>query len=189
MMQNWMAGILLMGGVAIIGSCETESARLADMAERTVELQSDQNTTVAKTAEELAKLNRDVQAERKELNQSFEKLETDRRELNRQRRSELAWAESFQFLAIVIAASLPLFLCAYLIWAATQNTNDAELVNEILLQELVSERPQFIAGPNLPAIKNDNSNSRSGEESLKLTNDTNTKGGTENDVTHSSDND
>jgi len=116
-------------------------------------------------------------------------LETDRRELNRQRRSELAWAESFQFLAIVIAAAMPLFLCAYLIWAATQNTNDAELVNEILLQELVSERPQFIAGPNLPAIENRNSNSRSEAEKPKLTNKSNTIGGNENDVTHSPDND
>ena len=151
MKQIWMAGILILACL-IVGGCRNESQRLADMADRTVEMQSDTNSTVAGANEELAKLNRDVQAERKELNQGFNQLESDRRELNKQRRSELAWAGSFQFLAIIIAAALPLFLCAYLIWAATRTSNDAELLNEVLMQELVSNRPKLIAGPNRPAI-------------------------------------
>lgn len=192
MKQIWMAGILILACL-VVGGCRNESQRLADMADRTVEMQSDTNSTVAGANEELAKLNRDVQAERKELNQSFEQLENDRRELNKQRRSELAWAESFRFLAIVIAAALPLFLCAYLIWAATRNTNDAELVNEVLMQELVSQRPRLIAGPNLPAIEDrqrgpDGSSDANHYDSTSQLIESN-KGGNLNDVAHSPDND
>ena len=48
---------------------------------------------------------------------------------------------------------MPLFLCAYLVWATTRSAKDAELVNEVLLEELVTKQPRLIAGPNLPAIE------------------------------------
>ena len=121
-----------------------------------------QNSAIAKNQQEMIELNREIQSERKELNQGFKQLESDRRELHQQRRSELAWAESFQFLAIVIAASMPLFLCAYLIWASTRNVGDSDLINEVLIQELVATKPRLIAGrnrsivseePKLPAIE------------------------------------
>ena len=133
-----------------IGGCRTESERLANMADRTVEMQSRQNSATAKNRQEMVKLNREIQSERKELYQGFKQLETDRRFLHDQRRSELAWAESFQFLAIIVAASMPLFLCAYLIWASTRNTRDPDLINEVLMRELVATRPRLIAGPNRP---------------------------------------
>ena len=152
MKQTWMAGILILACL-LIGGCRTESERLANMADRTIEMQSKQNSTIARTREEMVELNRDIQSERKELNQGYKQLENDRRDLHQMRRTELAWAESFQFMAIVIAASMPLFLCAYLIWASTRNTQDAELVNEVLMQELVAKQPRLIAGPNRPAIE------------------------------------
>jgi hypothetical protein len=152
MKQIWRAGILMLACLAI-GACGTESERLANMADRTMEMQSQQNSTIAMTRKEMVELNRGIQSERKELNKGFKQLESERRNLQQMRRSELAWAESFQFLAIVMAASMPLFLCAYLIWASTRGTNDAELVNEVLMQELVSKQPRLIAGPNRPAIE------------------------------------
>lgn len=153
MKQIWMAGILVLAGLTMIGGCRNESDRLAGMAEHTVEMQSQQNRSIAKASEEQARLNRDVQAERKALNRGFMKLEEERKEIQKDRRSGLAWAESFRFFAIVIAATMPLFLCAYVIWAATRNTNNPDLVNEILIQELVSNKPRLIAGPNRPAIE------------------------------------
>ena len=65
----------------------------------------------------------------------------------------MAWSESFQFLAIVIAAIMPLFLCAYLTWVASQRSVEQEEVNTILLQELASPHPRLIVAPNLPAIE------------------------------------
>ena len=152
MKQTWIAGVLILACLMIEG-CETESERLGNLAERTIEMQSQQNATIAKTTTEMVEFNREIQAERKELTQGHKQLENDRRDLHRQRRTELAWAESFQFLAITIAASMPLFLCAYLIWASTRSTDDAELLNEVLMQELVSKQPRLIAGPNRPAIE------------------------------------
>ena len=152
MKQIWMVGSLILTCLAI-GGCKTESERLADMSDRTVEMQSQQNTTIATANETVANLNRDVQAERLKLNQGFERLEHDRRELNKQRQTELVWAEAFQFLAIIIAATMPLFLCAYLIWAATRSSVDQEEVNTVLIHELVSAEPRLIAGPNLRSLE------------------------------------
>ena len=152
MKQTWIAGVLILACLMIEG-CETESERLGNLAERTIEMQSQQNATIAKTTTEMVEFNREIQAERKELTQGHKQLENDRRDLHRQRRTELAWAESFQFLAITIAASMPLFLCAYLVWASARGTSDSELINEVLMQELVAKQPRLIAGPNRPAIE------------------------------------
>ncbi len=111
MKQIWMVGILILAGLMmIIGGCQTESERLADMADHTVEMQSQQNNSNAKANEEFAKLSRDIQSERKELNRGFTKLDEQRQQFQQERRSGLAWAESFRFLAIVIVATMPLFL-------------------------------------------------------------------------------
>ena len=141
--------------------CSTESERMANMAERMVRSQNEVNSNIARTNEKFVDLNKELQQERTglqnerlALNQQFERLEQDRRELHRERRSEVVWSESFRFLAIVIAATMPLFLCAYLIWAGSQTSVGQEEVNTILLQELASSNPRLIVAPNLPMIEN-----------------------------------
>ena len=133
--------------------CPNESERLANMADQSVRMQAEQNVQAANAHKEFAQLQRDLQTERNKLNQQLKTLEDDRRALHRERRSELAWAESFRFLAIVIAAITPLFLCAYLIWAATRQSSCHESVNELLIQEFVSPKPRFIGAANLRAIE------------------------------------
>lgn len=152
MKQTRITGILILTCLATVG-CQTESQRMANLADRTIEMQSQQNSTIAKTRESMVKFNRDIQTERKHLSRGFTQLENDRRDLHQLRRSELAWAESFRFMAIVIAASMPLFLCAYLVWVSTRRTGDAELINEALMLELVTKTPRLIAGPNRPTIE------------------------------------
>ena len=152
-------GMLVLITTMTIG-CSSESDRMANMAERMVRSQSEVNSNLTRTNEKFVKLNQELQKERtglqKErltLNDQFDKLEQDRRDLHSQRRSEVAWSESFQFLAIVIAAIMPLFFCAYLIWMANQSSVQQEEVNSILLHELVSAEPRLIAAPNLRAIE------------------------------------
>ena len=147
MKQTWMTRMLILVCLTV-GGCETESERLADLADRTIEMQSQQNSTIAKTTSEMVELNREIQTERKELAKEYGQLESDRRDLHQLRRSELAWAETFQFLAMTIAASSPLFLCAYLVWASTLHANEPDLVNEVLMQELIAKQPRLIAGSN-----------------------------------------
>ena len=142
------------------------------MAEHTVKMQSEQNKTTVEVNKEQAALNEAIQAERNELNAGFRQLDRDRLELHRQRRSELAWAEAFQFLAIVIAASMPLFFCVYLIWSTNRSTSNPQVVNELLLQELVSPAPRLIAGPNhrlLESQVNSNSEQNESEEHTETT--------------------
>ena len=155
-----VVGMLFLITTVLLG-CSTESERMANMAERMVQSQSNVNSGIVRTNEKFVDLNKELQQERTglhnerlALNQQFERLEQDRRELHREQRSEVVWSESFRFLAIVIAATMPLFLCAYLIWAASQNSVEQEDVNTILLQELASSNPRLIVAPNLPAIEN-----------------------------------
>ena len=178
MKQILAIGILILIATLTLG-CGSESERMANMAERMVRSQNEVNSTVVTTNEKFVDLNKELQkertglqSERLTLNVQFDKLEQDRRDLHSQRRSEVAWSESFQFLTIVIAAIMPLFLCAYLIWVATQSSVQQEEVNSILIRELVSAEPRLIAAPNLAAIGHVESGEQShseGESSTKTT--------------------
>ena len=175
MKQAWAIGILILIAMMTYG-CGSESDRMANMAERVVRSQSEVNSNVTRTNEKFVELNRELQRERtgiqKErltLNDQFEKLEQGRRDIHSQRRSEVAWSESFQFLAIVIAAIMPLFLCAYLIRMATQSSVQQEEVNSILIHELVSAEPRLIAAPNLAAIEHVVPDEKSQSESESIT--------------------
>ena len=178
MKQTWTIRILILIALLTVG-CGSESERMANLAERIVRSQNEVNSTVVTTNEKFVDLNKELQkertglqSERLTLNVQFDKLEQDRRDLHSQRRSEVAWSESFQFLTIVIAAIMPLFLCAYLIWVATQSSVQQEEVNSILIRELVSAEPRLIAAPNLAAIGHVESGEQSqsdGESSIKTT--------------------
>ena len=159
MKQIWTIGILILVA-ALTAGCGSESERMANMAENIVRSQNDVNSNIARANEKFVELNKDLQQERTglqeerlSLNEQFQELEHGRRDLHRERRSELAWSESFRFLAIVFAAAMPLFLCAYLIWLSSRQSVDQEEVNTILLQELASSNPRLIQSPNLPAIE------------------------------------
>ena len=178
MKQTLVIGLLILIAMMTFG-CGSESDRIANMAERMVRTQSEVNSNVTRANEKFVELNQELQkertglqSERLTLNVQFEKLEQDPRDLHSQRRSEVAWSESFQFLTIVIAAIMPLFLCAYLIWVATQSSVEQEEVNSILIRELVSAEPRLIAAPNLAAIGHVESGEQSqsdGESSIKTT--------------------
>ena len=181
MKQIWTIGILILIALLTVG-CGSESERMANMAENMVRSQNEVNSNVVRTNEKFVDLNKELQQERTglqderlALNQQFERLEQDRRDLHRQRRSEVAWSKSFQFLAIVIAAIMPLFLCAYLIWMATQSSVQQEEVNSILIRELVSAEPRLIAAPNLAAIKGIESGCQTESESETSTDTTTTQ--------------
>ena len=169
-------GMLILIMTMALG-CSSESVRMANMADRMVRSQSEVNSNVTRANENFVKLNQELQRERtglqKErltLNDQFDKLEQDRRDLHSQRRSEVAWSESSQFLAIIIAAIMPLFLCAYLIWMANQSSVQQEEVNSILIHELVSAEPRLIAAPNLRAIEHVESGEQSQAKSELTTN-------------------
>ena len=175
MKQVSAIGMQILVAMLTLG-CGSESDRMANMAERMVRSQSEVNSNVTRTNEKFVELNKELQRERtgiqKErltLNNQFEKLEQDRLDLHGQRRSEVAWSESFQFLAIVIAAIMPLFLCAYLIWMANQSSVQQEEVNSILIHELVSAEPRLIAAPNLAPIEQVDSGDQSQSESESFT--------------------
>ena len=159
MKQTLAIGTLVLLATLTEG-CGNESGRMADMAEGMVHSQNEVNSNITRTNEKFVELNHELHRERTELqverislNDQFQRLEQDRRDRHSERQTELVWAEAFQFLAIIIAATMPLFLCAYLIWAATRSSVDQEEVNTVLIHELVSAEPRLIAGPNLRSLE------------------------------------
>ena len=185
MKQTWKVGILILTCLLLAG-CQSESRRLADMADQTVRMQAEQNIQSANSQNEFAKLNRDLQLERKTLNQQFGQLESERRELHQQRRSELAWAESFRVLAIVIAAVMPLFLCALLIWAATRKANSkgVYVVYDESIQDLVAKQPHLIAGPDHSKVESQSKTKAINLAGSHISNNQNNNEGIEDNVTH-----
>lgn len=187
MKQTLAIGMLNLVAMMTLG-CGSESDRMANMAGRMVQSQNEVNSNVTRANAKFVELNRELQkerlrlqSERQSLNKQLETLEQDRRDLHRERRSELAWSDSFRFLAIVIAAITPLFLCAFLIWAATRSSVQKEEVNSMLLHELVSEDPRLISAPNLRAIEH----SPSDEQSQSVnTISTQSKNRRKNNLTH-----
>ena len=153
MKQIFVAGCIVLTTMLNGGCSRNESERLADMADQTVEMQSKQNLTMSKANEEQAKLNREIQKERQHLNKFSLELERERQAIHLERRSELAWAESFRFLAIVIAAVVPLFLCAFLIWAMTRQKTNKKPVTAVLINDPVQHKPRLIASRRSTEIK------------------------------------
>lgn len=141
--------------LTVIG-CD-ENARLAEMAERHLDRQAEQNRQMAelhrqvadgsrelvaadaKAREELAALQREVQTERAETGRQRDELERERRSLAAERRQDPIIAAAITSVGLVLACLLPLLLGWHLLRAPA---NDADrLIAEVLVEDLVSEHP------------------------------------------------
>jgi hypothetical protein len=163
------------------GGCEGDSGRLADYAQNSVEQQTRQNDQIARQNLEVTQQNRqvaegaqklvaaDAQArqelmtaqkslqeglhvERMTLDQQRQGLEDDRRQIARERYWEPLVAEAIGGFAVLLACLLPLVICAYVLRSLQTETGDEAILNELLVTELMSERPQLLLPPaNRPA--------------------------------------
>lgn len=149
-----------------IGCDEEENKRLAEMAERHLDRQSEQNRQLtelqrevaagsrhlveadAQTRQEIVALQREVQAERKEVGRQRDLLEDERRDLAAKRRMDPIIAAVITNAGLLLACLLPLVLCWYLLQRRVDPADD-RAVAEILLEDLVADRPLL-----LPRIDN-----------------------------------
>lgn len=122
MKQCWAVSFMLLT-VTLNFGCRSQTNQITEMVEQTVRSQNEVNSNIQTVNRSFVELNKDLQQERRNLqeeriglNAQFERLEQQRLDLNREIKSELAWSESLRFLAIVIAATMPLFLCAFFVW-------------------------------------------------------------------------
>ncbi len=147
--------------LTVIGCDHDENRRLAEMAERHLDRQSEQNRRMAelqravaegsrrlveadaKAREEMVALQRDVQAERSEFGRQRDALEDERRGLAAKRRSDPIIAAAITNIGLLAACLLPLILCWYLLHRPVEPAGD-QAVTEILLEDLVASKPLLL---------------------------------------------
>lgn len=134
-----------------------DNARLAEMAERHLDRQAEQNRQMselhrqvadgsrelvaadAKAREELAALQREVQTERAETSRQRDELEMERKALAAERRQDPIIAAAITSVGLVLVCLLPLLLGWHLLRAPTDDAD--RLIAEVLVEDLVSEHP------------------------------------------------
>jgi len=93
---------------------------------------------VAESREEMLDMEHELQDQRSQL-------ETERRSLANERHRESLLAPVLSNVGLMLIAALPLVLAWYLLQGLRSQGDDD--VNELLVQELVSERPRLLASP------------------------------------------
>ena len=156
----------------LIAGCSSSDARLVELSRESLERQAEQNTQTARQSEqtaeaarrlveadaqarrEMVRLQQQVQAERASLDRQREALEAERREQAQARRWDSLFAHALLSAALLLAAALPLVLCAHLVRHLGRG-GDETAVGELLIGELTAERPTLLpaAWSRLPALE------------------------------------
>jgi hypothetical protein len=153
--------IVAMLMLAAIGCDEDKNTRLAEMAEKHLERQAEQNRRMSELQHEVAEgsrrlveadaqarkemvtLQREVQAERSEFGKQRDSLEDERRALASQRRLDPIIAAAITNAGLLAACLLPLVLCWYLLQRRVEPADD-QAVAEVLLEDLVTDSPLLL---------------------------------------------
>ncbi|REJ91766.1 MAG: hypothetical protein DWQ35_13770 [Planctomycetota bacterium] len=143
---------------AALGCSNHENHRLAEMAEKHLEDQVDQNRRMtelqqqvaegsrrlveadAKARQEMIVLQREVQGERTEVGRQRDLLEGERRDLAAKRRIDPIIVAAITKVGLLLACILPLVLCWYLLRRPVEPADD-QVIAEVLLEDLVTNRP------------------------------------------------
>lgn len=116
--------------------CEDENKKLADMAERHLDRQAEQNRQLAQLQQAVA-----------EGSRQRDLLEDERRGLAAQRRLAPIIAAAISSGALLLSCLLPLGLCWLLLRRPVEPADD-QAVAEVLLEDLVADRPLLLARSN-----------------------------------------
>lgn len=174
MKRTWMmclavAAVASMGA----GGCDSDDGRLAEYARNSIDQQARQNNQIARQNLEVTQQNRqiaeaaqklveaDAQArqemvtaqknlqeglhvERQMLDQQRQGLEQDRRQIARDRYREPLIAEAIGGCGALLACLMPLMICLYVLRNLRSDSDEASVLNELLVSELTAERPQLL---------------------------------------------
>lgn len=147
--------------LAAVGCRDDENKRLAEMAERSLERQAEQeirNTELqhqvaegtkrlvesdAAARETISELHRDIQKERQALGTQRDRLEDERRQIAATRNREPIIAESIKAFGLLAACLVPL-LIALQILRRTEVPDESGAIAELLLSDMIADRPTIV---------------------------------------------
>ena len=165
--------VLLIAILITTSGCRSdENRRIAELAERQLERQHEQNQRLADMQQEVAagsrrlveaetqarqemiSLHRDLQTERSVVGSQRDALEQDRRSLAAQRVREPIIAETIAQLGLLAASLLPLLVCWLLLRQPVEPADDRE-VAELLIADLAASEPVLLPTPPSPLVLDD----------------------------------
>jgi hypothetical protein len=172
--KMWLTGLLLL---AMIGGCDddNENAQVARVARESAAQQAAQNQEMAKlhrevatgtrqlveadaqarqelilAQQQLAQQQADLAQQQAELAQRHDALDAERRELAEERYRESLLAPVISGIGLLVLCCLPLVLAWYLLQGWRQESTDETAIGNLLVEELVSQRPLLLPHCVLP---------------------------------------
>ena len=148
--------------ILIVSGCSSdENRRLADLAERQLERQHEQNQRMtemqrevaegsrqlveadAQARQEMIKLQKGIQTERATVGEQRDALEQERRDFAAQRHRDPIIAQAIQQIGLIAACLLPLIICWWLLRQPVEPAND-QVLSELLISELTAANPLIL---------------------------------------------
>ena len=100
----------------------------------------------AEAREKLMALQEGLRMDQADVGRQRDQLEAERRDIAAQRNRDPIIASTLMQIGLILACLVPLVLCGYLIHSLrSARDSDADVV-ELLVEELVSERPKLLSG-------------------------------------------
>ncbi|MCG8586258.1 MAG: hypothetical protein MI757_16245 [Pirellulales bacterium] len=146
--------------IPVIGCSDGE--RVAEVATEAAQQQARQNEEMAQlnrevaevtkrlveanalAREEIAAMQRDVQTEHARVSQQRDQLETERKEIAAQRRTESMLGPILKGCSVAALAVSTIGFCWYLLFGLRHHGQTEEVLNELLVEEIVSDRPAIL---------------------------------------------
>ena len=157
--------IPILPAALLAAGCSSGDERLARFAEAAAERLAEQNRRMAdlqkevaegsrklveadaKARSDFASLHKDLQSERSEVGRQRDALEEERRDIASQRVTDPLVAAAVMDAGLLVACALPLVLCWHLLRRSERDDPADALVAEVLLADLVADRPLLLAPP------------------------------------------
>ncbi len=156
--RKTLALIILLMQTMVGTACESENERLARLATEYADRQTEQGGRVidlqqelltgsrqlieadSRARTEIIDLHREIQDERRSLDQRYEQLEAERRSVERNRYWAPYLIDLTRQIMLLAACLLPLLLCRHLLSLALKQGEEV-LIGEQLLEDIVSDDP------------------------------------------------
>jgi len=157
--------------VLLTSGCESDDARVAEMAREQAARQAEQSRQMAQLQLELSagsrrlveadaqarqgfvELQRDLRTDQAEVGRQRDALEEERRQIATQRQWESLLGPAITGTATLLACLLPLFLCLAVLRSLRSPDESEPALSALLIHELTTERPRLLPPPALVALK------------------------------------
>jgi hypothetical protein len=135
------------------GGCDSDDARVARLAQEAATRQAEQSREMARLVESQQGLQQGIDAQRGHLDQQRTVLEDERRAIAAERIRDPIIANALTGAVVLAACALPLVLAFFVLRGAHSSETDNAALSELLVHELVADKPLLLPRPTLPALE------------------------------------